>query len=125
MKKNKIIYWTTTVLIFLFEGVLPALTSQTEMAREGIRHLGYPGYFGIALTVFKVAGAILLILPKLTGRVKEWVYAGFAFDFLFAFISHASVDGFNGETFFPLIVLGILIVSYIYYHKIQGQGSVS
>ena len=54
MKTNKIIFWLTTTLIFLFEGVMPALTSQTEMAKEGIRHLGYPGYFGVMLTVFKV-----------------------------------------------------------------------
>jgi len=46
MKKDKIIYWVTTGFIFLFEGVMPALTSQTELAKEGIAHLGYPSYFG-------------------------------------------------------------------------------
>jgi hypothetical protein len=49
MKKDKIIFWVTTTLIFLFEGVMPALTSQTELAKEGIKHLGYPEYFGNAL----------------------------------------------------------------------------
>ena len=38
MKKDKIIYWTATTIIALFEGVMPALTSQTELAKEGIRH---------------------------------------------------------------------------------------
>ena len=38
MKSAKIIFWVSTTLIFLFEGVLPAFTSQTEMAKEGIRH---------------------------------------------------------------------------------------
>jgi hypothetical protein len=33
---------------------MPALTSQTELAKEGIRHLGYPEYFGNALVIFKV-----------------------------------------------------------------------
>jgi len=36
MKKAKIIFWITTTIIFLFEGVMPALTSQTELAKEGI-----------------------------------------------------------------------------------------
>ena len=36
MKKDKIIYWIATGMIALFEGLLPALTSQTEMAKEGI-----------------------------------------------------------------------------------------
>ena len=118
MKNEKIIFWVTTTLIFLFEGVMPALTSQTEMAKEGISHLGYPAYFGVALTVFKVLGALALIIPAIPKRIKEWAYAGFAFDFIFAFISHGAVDGFGGLTFFPLVVLLILAVSYIYYHKI-------
>jgi hypothetical protein len=119
MKTNKIIFWVTTTLIFLFEGVLPALTSQSEMAKEGIRHLGYPGYFGVMLTVFKVLGALALIIPQVPARVKEWAYAGFVIDFIGAFVSLAAVDGFTGLTFFPLIVLLVLIVSYIYYHKIK------
>ena len=52
MKKAKIIFWVTTIIIFLFEGVMPALTSQTELAKEGIRHLGYPEYFGSALVIY-------------------------------------------------------------------------
>ena len=71
MKKTNIIFWVTTTLIFLFEGVMPALTSQTEMAKEGIAHLGYPAYFGIMLTVFKVLGALALIIPQVPNRIKE------------------------------------------------------
>ena len=118
MKKNKIIYWTTTIIIFLFEGVMPALTSQTELAQEGIRHLGYPEYFGNALVVFKVLGALVLIIPRIPKRIKEWAYVGFTFDFLFACISHWAVDGFGFQTIFPLIILAILMVSYRYYHKL-------
>lgn len=118
MKRDKIIFWITTGIIFLFEGVMPALTSQSEMAKEGIRHLGYPDYFGVLLTVFKVCGALALIIPQIPGRIKEWAYAGFAFDFISAFVSTWAVDGLKPLTFFPLLFLGILIVSYVYYHKI-------
>jgi hypothetical protein len=118
MKKDKIIFWTATTIIALLEGVMPALTSQTELAKEGIRHLGYPEYFGNVLVVFKVLGVLAIVIPQVSKRVKEWAYAGFAFDFLFAAISHGAVDGINGQTFFPLVVLGILAVSYIYYHKL-------
>ena len=123
MKKEKIIFWITTICIFLFEGVMPALTSQTELAKEGIRHLGYPQYFGNALVVFKVLGALALIIPQIPKRVKEWAYAGFAFDFIFATISLAEVDGINALTFFPIIVLGVLVVSYTYYHKLAANKS--
>ena len=121
MKKDKIIFWTATILIFLFEGVMPALTSQTELAKEGIRHLGYPEYFGNALVVFKVLGSLILIIPQLPKRVKEWAYAGFAFDFIFASISHTAVDGFTFNSIFPLIVFAVLIVSYVYYHKFYSN----
>src|SRR6478736_7319067 len=119
-KTNKIIFWTSTILIFLFEGVMPALTSQTELAKEGIRHLGYPEYFGNALVVFKILGVIILVVPQIPKRLKEWAYAGFTFDFLFASISHYAVDGLDFQTFFPLIILAILMVSYVFYHKINS-----
>ena len=119
MKRTKIIYWTTTMLIFLMDGLMPALTSHTDLAKEGIRHLGYPDYFRVMLTVFKVIGALLLILPFVKGRYKEWAYAGFGFSFIAAAASHWVVDGFNGQTIFPLVAFAILAVSYIYYHKLQ------
>ena len=122
MKKDKIIFWSATIIIALMEGVMPALTSQTELAKEGIRHLGYPLYFGNALVVFKVLGVLALVIPQVPKRVKEWAYAGFAFDFLFATISHSAVDGIsNGQTFFPLVVFAILIVSYIYFNKLNAS----
>ena len=108
MKTTKILFWTTTIIIFLFEGVMPALTSQTELAKEGIRHLGYPAYFGMALVVFKVVGTIILILPQVSARIKEWAYAGFGFDFIFASISHFAVDGMDFQSFFPLIIFSLL-----------------
>lgn len=72
------------------------------------------------LTVFKVLGALVLIIPQVPARVKEWAYAGFTIDFIGAFVSLAAVDGMSGLTFFPLIVLAVLVVSYIYYHKIKA-----
>ena len=121
MKTTKITYWVSTTLIFLFQGLMPALTSQTEMAKEGISHLGYPAYFGVALTVFKVLGSLVLIVPQVPKTLKEWTYAGFVFDFIFAAISLVAVDGFNGETFIPFFVLGVLLLSYSSYHKLQKQ----
>ncbi len=120
MKTTKIIYWTTTMLIFLFEGVMPALTSNTQLAIDGVRHLGYPDYFRIMLTVFKVTGALALILPFITGRFKEWAYAGFGITFISACVSHWAVDGFNFQTIFPLILFLVLVISYSCYHKLNS-----
>lgn len=71
MKTAKIIFWVATGFIFLFEGVMPVFSFQTEMAKEGLRHLGYPQYFGNAFIVFKTLGALALIIPQIPKRVKE------------------------------------------------------
>ena len=125
MKKYKIIFWVSTTIIFLFDTVLPALTSHTALAVEGIRHLGYPDYFRVQLTIFKVIGGLILIFPQVNPRFKEWAYAGFGISFISACIAHATIDGINFQTFFPLIVLSILIVSYASYHKLKALESSS
>jgi hypothetical protein len=124
MKKINIIYWSTTILIFLFEGVMPAFTSHTQLAVEGIRHLGYPDYFRVMLTVFKVTGAACLVLPMIKGRYKEWAYAGFGITFISAAVSQASVDGFSGLTMFPVAMFGVLAVSYVFYQRKMQWGNV-
>ena len=116
MKKTKIIYWTTTIIIFLVEGILP----HTQRAAETKIHLGYPDYFGIMLNVFKVIGVLALVIPTVKGRFKEWIYAGFGINFISASISWWAVDGFTLQSILPLLFLGILIASYIYYHKLQS-----
>ena len=119
MKRTKIIFWVTTSLLFIMEGIITALTSQSELAKEGIKHLQYPLYFGNALVVFKVLGALILIVPQVPKRIKDLAYAGFFFNFIFASISHFAVDGMHFQSFFPLLFLGILIASYVSYHKLQ------
>lgn len=125
MKKEKIIYWVATTIIFLFQGVMPALTSHTEMARQGISQLGYPAYFGTMLAIFKVSGATVIMFSRFPRRLKEWAYAGFAFDFLAATISNGAVLGIGAEVVSPLIALLILAVSYVYYHKLQRKNFAS
>lgn len=83
-------------------------------------HLGYPAYFGNALVVFKVLGALSLGIPQVPKRLKEFAYAGFTFNFLFESISHFAVDGIGFQSFFPLIFLVILWISYTYYNKVYS-----
>jgi hypothetical protein len=125
MKSTKITYWITTILIFLLDGLMPALTSNTELAKQGISHLGYPDYFRVMLTVFKILGALALILPMIKSRIKEWAYVGFGINFICAATSHWIVDGFNAETIFPIAAFVILALSYISYHKLDGNVNIS
>ena len=120
-KNIKIIFWISTGLIFLFEGVLTALTGHSEMAVKGITDLGYPVYFVTLLVIFKVLGSIGLVVNALPLRVKEWIYAGFMFDFIFAFLSLWIVFGFTTMLILPVAAMIVLAVSYRYYRKMRNH----
>lgn len=119
VKRYKIIYWISTGIIVLFE-LSGAFFINSEMAKEGMRHLGLPEWFRWELSIAHIIGGILLIVP-VNKRLKEWVYVAFAIDFISAFIAYWSIDGLIGSTFAPLIMLALLIVSYICYHKLKSQ----
>ena len=119
MKKAKIIFWISTGLIFVFEGVMPTLFGQSEMSIQGFTHLGYPVYFVTLMTIFKVLGVLALIIPAVPARVKEWAYAGFGFDFLCAFISICIVDGLGSMVAPAVIAMVLLVLSYTNYHKLN------
>lgn len=125
MKKAKIVFWITTTLIFLFEGVMPALTGHSEMAIQGITSLGYPVYFVTIITVFKVLGSLALIIPKVPARVKEWAYAGFMIDFICAFISLSVVTGFGVALLVPVVAAILLVLSYVNFHKMNSALNVT
>ena len=118
-KKNKIIYWISTGLVALFE-LSGAFFINSEMAKEGTRHLGLPEWFRWEVSIGHIIGGILLVVP-VNKRIKEWVYVAFGIDFISATIAYLSIDGFGMNALSPVIMFGILVVSYIYYHKIQRQ----
>ncbi len=124
MKKNTIIFWIATSIIFLWEGLMPlgTLLFTPNYVNLGTKPLGYPDYFAYALIVFKVLGTIALILPMVHPKLKEWAYAGLTFSLLFATISHMVVDGNIVFILLPIAAGCILAVSYFYNQQIQSYG---
>lgn len=118
MKKNKIIYWTSTVLAMLTGATTAFMYFTNPQFIEGYRHLGFPDYFRIELGIFKILGLLILLLPMIPARVKEWAYVGFAITFVSGIIAHGTVDG-PGLAVIPMIPLFFLLVSYTYFHKLQ------
>ena len=127
MKKNKIIFWTATILIIIWEGVMPLSTVlfAPEYVNAGTKPLGYPDYFAYTLIFSKVLGVIAISIPSIPSKLKEWAYAGLTFSLIYAFISHACVDKNITYMLLPVIVLGILAVSYRYYNKIRNYGLIT
>jgi len=122
MKKNNVIFWVATIIIVLWEGLMPLGTVlfAPEYVNAGTKPLGYPDYFAYALIICKILGVIAISIPKMPAKVQEWAYAGLTFNLIFAFISHACVDKNIGYMIMPLVVLGILAISYRYNPKIKS-----
>ena len=116
MKRTNFIYWVVTALVSL-QLILAGVMYFTDPGvATGFGHLGFPDYFRQELGIAKIFAAVLIILPMVPLRVKEWTYAGVAITFLSAFIAHTSVDGL-ATAVAPVISLALLVVSYIYLHK--------
>jgi len=92
-KKTMTAFWTVTGLFCLqlaFTGYAQLRLPQVAAA---FTHLGFPDYFRVGLSFAKFAGVLVLLAP-VPARLKEWAYAGFAFDVASAIIAHLAVgDG--------------------------------
>jgi uncharacterized membrane protein YphA (DoxX/SURF4 family) len=110
-KRNKIIYWVTTVWLglgMLSTGIVQLLRSKEEAAL--FAQLGYPHYLLILLGVLKILGVIVIVLPKFP-VLKEWAYAGFFFAMAGAIFSHVAVGRTTG-IFSTLLLLALTLLSW-------------
>ena len=117
-KKDKIIYWVATGILALF--ILSGIFFiNSPIAIEGTKHLGLPEWFRWEVSIGNIIGGLILILPMIGCRVKEWGYVALGIVYVSALIAHLSVDGFIPMSFMPLVTFALLLVSYLYYHKIH------
>ena len=64
----------------------------TPQAAQAFARLGFPAAsFRAELSVAKMLGVLALLIPATPARVKEWAYAGFAFNLVSDLIAHASI----------------------------------
>jgi hypothetical protein len=122
----KAIYWATTGIVcsvMVFSAINFNLKNPLGPMKGAFAHLGFPNYFKIELTVAKILGVLALLIPGIPSKIKEFAYFGFAITLISASIAHfSSGDGFL-FVIDPLMFLGVLIVSYLYFSKLKGSNS--
>ncbi|MBS7233833.1 DoxX family protein [Flavobacterium psychroterrae] len=118
--KNKIIYWATTGIISAMMVFSAYGYFTNPNMKAAFVHLGFPDYFRIELGVLKVLGALVLIFPMVSDKIKSFAYFGFALTFVSAFIAHMASGDAISVAVAPIIFLVILSVSYIFYNKVKA-----
>ena len=107
-----IVYWVSTgltALLFAAPGLALVLRDPhfvSEMTR-----LGYPGYFLPFLGVWKILGAIVVLIPGVR-HLKEWAYAGMVFDITGAIVSRAAAGDHGPELVLPFLIAGLVALSW-------------
>jgi hypothetical protein len=118
MKKINILFWVFTGLyaaVIIFTSI-SGVASSPEWTKYIVTQLGYPAYFVPYISVAKILGGIALLVPGFP-RVKEWAYAGLAFDLVSTIYSFISIGTPVGQWAPMLVFVALLACSYIFYHK--------
>lgn len=108
-----IAYWVTTALV-VFELTLGGVWDilRVPQARDLIERLGYPVYFLVILGIWKLLGAVALVIPRFP-RLKEWAYAGVVFDLTGAVASLLASGLIDAGTMaYPIVMTGVAVVSW-------------
>ena len=113
LRRHIIAYWVTTGLV-VFElamgGVWDIL--RVPQVRGLIERLGYPPYFLVILGIWKLLGAVALVIPRFP-RLKEWAYAGVLFDLTGAVASLFAWGLIDvGTTAYPIVMTGVALASW-------------
>jgi len=110
-----IAYWAVTFLL----AATVMLSGIGQLMRYGgnlelVTNLGYPIYVLTILGMWKVLGAIALVMPDFP-RLKEWVHAGIFFLMTGAALSHAFANDYGDYGFhiiLPLFYAALNIASW-------------
>ena len=118
-KTINITYWICTIIfaalmIFSAAGGLEPSKAAVQLIHDG---LGYPVYFIQFISVAKLLGAIVILIPGLN-RIKEWAYAGLFFDLTAVIYSSIALAG-KADPMMAFMLVWFVpgILSYIFWHK--------
>lgn len=113
-KRNKIIYWISTLWLALgmtSTGIVQLIKMEEEVAK--ITELGYPTHFLTILGTWKILGVVAVLIPKFP-ILKEWAYAGFFFAMSGAIFAHLATGDEAKELFGPTLLLVLTVVSWYF-----------
>jgi uncharacterized membrane protein YphA (DoxX/SURF4 family) len=107
-----IVYWIATLAVvgeLALGGVWDLL--RIDYVRDVVEHLGYPTYLLTIMGIWKVPGAVALLVPRFP-RLREWAYAGAAINYACATASHVFVGDGITAVIAPVALLSLTLTSW-------------
>jgi len=125
MKYSNRLYWAMTVPMaaFMLMASIPDLL-QSPQAVTIFTHLGYPPYLLVFLGTAKILGVAAVLVPGVR-RLKEWAFAGLAFDVTGALYSHLSIGDPPGAWAPAAIALALIAGSYVAYRARANRAPIA
>jgi hypothetical protein len=119
-KATTIFFWIFTAL-FCLEMSFTAYYELLPQGAQAFTRLGFSsGYFRLELSLAKLVGVAVLIVPMVAARLKEWAYAGFAMNLVSAIIAHLSISD-RPLAFVPSTLTSVLWgLSYFFWRRLQA-----
>jgi uncharacterized membrane protein YphA (DoxX/SURF4 family) len=113
-KRKRLWYWIITILLAfcIFMGGL-SQAMQLQGVIQGFKPLGYPTYFISLIGVWKMLGAIAILIPGFP-LLKEWAYAGIFFLLTGAVISHLASNDIHVQFIAPIVLAIFTVLSWYF-----------
>ena len=112
-------FWIATARLCLQLGFTAYAQLRLPQVAEAFTHLGFPAYFRVGLSWAKIVGVIVLLAP-VPSRLKEWAYAGFAFDLGSAILAHLAVGDGPEAWGWPAGAGVLWVLSYFFWRRLQA-----
>ncbi|HEX3986018.1 MAG TPA: DoxX family protein [Acidobacteriaceae bacterium] len=115
----RVLFWVITA-IFCLEMCFTAYFELLPQGAQAFARLGFPNsFFRFELSLAKLVGVAVLLVPMIPARLKEWAYAGFAINLVSAMIAHASISD-RPLAFVPsTLTAGLWAASYFLWHRVR------
>lgn len=124
MNRRKIKIAQNTVLILITIGMLFSAVPSVLKLPYAVEHfcnvLKLPEYLLVFTGALKLIGLVALYVPGYP-KLKEWVFAGFAFDLLGAWYCNYSAMGSFVATIPIIIYIALLLLLYYLHSKIHSD----
>ncbi len=120
-KASTLFYWISTA-IFCLEMTFTAYYELLPQGAQAFLRLGFSaGAFRMELSLAKLVGVVVLLIPIIPARLKEWAYAGFAINLVSAVIAHLSISD-RPAALVPSSITSVLwALSYFFWRRLQAQ----